>query len=399
MEIGVVGKPNVGKSTFFNASTMGRAEVAAYPFTTVAANRAMAYVRTECVCREFDVVCNPKNSRCVDGNRFIPVEMIDVAGLVPDAHEGRGLGNKFLDELRRAEVLIHVVDASGGTDDEGNLVKVSSHDPAGDIRFLEKEIEMWFLDIFKRNWNKITRRVETEKKDFAKYFEKMFVGIGISEGAVVKALREADVNPDRPSSWSDEELFRFSKSLMNASKKIIIAANKADIIVAEKNIKGMKKEFPDLTVIPTSSMAEVVLKDLTERGAIRYTPGDPGFEVLDAQEISNKEEKALELIQKEILGQYGNTGVQQCIDTAIFDVLEKIVVYPVEDEGKLSDKEGNILPDAYIMDKGSTPYDLAYKIHTEIGDNFIGAIDVRTKRKVSKDHELNNLDIIKILTR
>ena len=74
------------------------------------------------------------------------------------------------------------------------------------------------------------------------------------------------------------------------------------------------------------------------------------------------------------------------------------MVYPVEDENKYTDKDGNVLPDAYIMDKHTTPRDLAFKIHTEIGERFIGAIDAKTKRKIKSDKELENGDIIKILT-
>lgn len=398
MEIGIVGKPNVGKSTFFNASTLSGAEVASYPFTTVDPNKAVGFVRVKCVCRELGVECNPKNSKCITGNRFIPVEMTDVAGLVPKAHEGRGLGNKFLDELRRASVLIHVVDASGGTDEEGNVVAIGSHDPLVDIHFLEDEIEQWFFNIFKRSWEKVSRKVQYERKNFVKYFEEMYVGIGFKEKDIVKAVKTSGVNPEKPHSWSDEELFRFVKHLRMVSKPIIISANKSDVEVAKKIIEKMKGELKN-TIIPTSSMAEYVLRNLSEDEAVEYLPGDSEYKLLSEEKISDKQKKALAIIQKNVFSRFGNTGVQQCINTAVFDVLKKIVVYPVEDESKFSDKEGNILPDAFIMDKGATPRDLAFKIHTEIGEAFIGAIDARTRRKIGSDKEMHNGDIVKILVR
>ncbi len=396
MEIGVVGKPNVGKSTFFNASTLSNVEAANYPFTTVDANKAVGFVKVPCVCRELGVTCRAKNSRCIDGNRFVPVEMIDVAGLVPNAHEGRGLGNRFMDDLRQAAALVHVVDASGSTDAEGNILKPGSHNPLDDIRFLEDEIEQWFLQIFRRNWEKMTRKTRVEKRDFVKYFCMMFAGIGFSEADVVKAIREADLNPENPADWSDDDLFIFTKNLRKISKPMIIAANKTDIEVSKKNIELMKKEFPDDLIIPTSSMAEFVLKTMAESGAIRYIPGDSDFEIIDQAKISEKQAKGLQIIRS-VFENFGNTGVQECINTAVLDVLKKIVVFPVEDEGRFADKNGNILPDAYILDRGSTPRDLAFKIHTDIGNRFIGAIDARTKRKISSDRELNHLDIIKIL--
>lgn len=398
MEIGVVGKPNVGKSTFFNAATLAGASVASYPFTTVNPNRALGFVRVPCVCRELEVACNPRNSKCIANNRFVPVELIDVAGLVPKAHEGRGLGNKFLDELRRASVLIHVVDASGGSDAEGNILPPGSRDPLEDVRFLEEEIELWFLNIFRRSWDKVSRKVQYEGKDFVKYFEEMYVGIGFEEKHIAQAVKEAGVNTEKPHSWSEEQLFSFVKSLRAASKPIIIAANKSDVDAAEENIKRMREELQSI-VIPASSMGEYVLRKLAEEGAIRYLPGDSEFETINPEKIPEKQKTALRIIERNVFARFGSTGVQQCINAAIFDVLQKVVVYPVEDEVKFSDKDGNVLPDAFLMEKSSTPRDLAFRIHTEIGENFIAAVDVRTKRKISSDKPLNNGEIVKILVR
>ncbi len=392
-----MGKPNVGKSTFFNSSTHSEVQMASYPFTTVGSNRAMASVRVECAGKELGVTCNPKNSLCLDHERFIPVEMIDVAGLVPDAHAGRGLGNKFLDELRRARVLVHVVDASGGTDDEGNMLKPNSHDPLHDVRFLEKEIDEWFFGIFKKNWKKVTQKVKLESKDFAKYFEEIFIGLGFREAEVHYALRDSEVDQDRPDAWSDEEILSFTTSLRKVSKPIIIAANKTDVDVAEENIKRLQQELEDAIVIPVSSMAEYVLRRLADNGAIKYMPGDGEFETIDSSKISDKEAQGLKIIEKNVFARFGNTGVQKCVNTAVFDLLERVVVYPVEDENHYTDKDGNVLPDAYLMSSGSTPKDLAFKVHTEIGEKFLGALDAKTKRKIGSEKELENGDVIKIL--
>ncbi|MHA1224657.1 MAG: GTPase [Candidatus Heimdallarchaeaceae archaeon] len=152
MLIGIVGKPSCGKSTFLNALTMVDAKVGDYPFTTVEPNRGTAYVRSPCVCKKLEVTDNPKNSICRDGIRYLPVQILDVAGLVPGASKGRGLGNKFLDDLRQADVLIHVVDASGSLDAEGNVVDKGSWNPLDDIDFLEAEIDAWLYAIIQRDY-------------------------------------------------------------------------------------------------------------------------------------------------------------------------------------------------------------------------------------------------------
>jgi ribosome-binding ATPase YchF (GTP1/OBG family) len=355
-------------------------------------------VRVPCPEVELGVKCSPKNSKCVSGARFVPVEMIDVAGLVPKACEGRGLGNKFLDDLRQASALIHVVDASGSTDIEGKPVACGSNDPLEDIRFLEEEIEQWFFNIFKRNWDKVSKKIQLVGKDFVKSFVEMFSGLGFDEKGVVTALSKCGIGAKRVTEWTDDELFEFTKSLRQTSKPIIIAANKTDIDVADKNIGRMKSEFPNSIIVPVSSMAEYVFKKMAESGAIKYMSGDSGYEILDDSKISEKEKKGLEIIDKNVFGRFGSTGVQECINAAIFEVLEKIVVYPVEDDGKYTDKDGNVLPDAYIMEKGATPLDLAFRVHTEIGEKFIGAVDAKTKRKIKSDKELSSGDIIKILT-
>ena len=141
MKVGLVGKPNAGKSTFFTSVTSAVAQIGDYPFTTIDKNVGIAHVRKQCPSKELGLIPNPNNSLSEDGIRYIPIEVIDVAGLVPGAHEGKGMGNKFLDDLRQADVLIHVVDSSGKTDLEGNAV--DSADPLKEIIFLENELHHW----------------------------------------------------------------------------------------------------------------------------------------------------------------------------------------------------------------------------------------------------------------
>ncbi len=291
------------------------------------------------------------------------------------------------------------MDASGATDSEGNPVATGSYDPVDDVLFLESEIERWFYSIFNRNWDKIARRVETEKKDFTRFFEEMFVGIGITESAIHSALKETGVDPNAPSKWGEDGLFGFSKALRSHSKRIIIAANKTDVEAAGENIERLKKRFPNYTVVPTSSMGEFVLVKLAEKGAITYLPGDPSFEVIEPSKLSPKEEKALEMIKKKVLDRFGGTGVQECVNKAVLDVLEKIAVYPVEDETHYTDKEGRVLPDVFLMDKECTPIDVAQRIHTDIARHYVAAIDAKTRRKIAKDHVLKHGDVVKIINK
>lgn len=393
LQIAVTGKPNVGKSSFFNSATLSEAEVANYPFTTIDANAAIAYVTAECPCGELGVSCNPRTGKCEDGIRYIPVELIDVAGLVPGAHEGKGLGNKFLDDLSQARALIHIIDASGATDEEGNPCEAGSHDPLDDVNFLKHEVTMWVYSILERNWSRLIRKVMSEHLNFAKVIADQLSGAGVFLDDVIEAERIMDDNYDK---WEKEDILRFLDKLLELAKPIIIVANKIDTPHAEENIKRLKEKYEK--VIPASAESELALVNAAKAGLIKYKSGDDHFEITDNENLSEKQKMALEYIDAHVLKKYGSTGIQKTINTAVYDILEQIVVYPVEDEHKYSDQKGNILPDALLVSKGSNPRDLAYCIHTDIGEGFTHAIDARKNMRISSEQELKQSDIISIIS-
>ncbi|RLG57205.1 MAG: redox-regulated ATPase YchF [Hadesarchaea archaeon] len=395
LELGLVGKPNTGKTTFFNAATLANAPVAGYPFTTIDANVGVTYVRSRCPCREFKIRCNPQNSRCVDGVRHVPVRIIDVAGLVEGAHAGRGLGNRFLDNLRMASVLIHIIDASGSTDGEGKPCPAGEHDPMKDIDFLETEITMWFRGILARDWQRFARRAKYEKLDLVREIAERMSGLGVKESHVAEAFRRAAVDRADPERWSDEDMLKFVSELRRCSKPIIIAANKCDVPEAERNISLIRDR--GYTVIPTCSEAELILRRAAEKSLVRYNPGDGGFSVLRAESLSEQQKNALDKISA-VMKKWGSTGVQQVIDKAVYEMLKLIVVYPVDDEVKLTDKKGNVLPDAFLVPQGTTAREFAYLIHSDLGDSFLHAVDARTKRRLGEDHVLKDGDIIRIVS-
>jgi ribosome-binding ATPase YchF (GTP1/OBG family) len=394
--LGVVGKPNTGKSTFFSAATLALVEIANYPFTTIKPNRGIGYVRTPCVHPEFKVQDNPKNSMCTDGIRLIPVELIDVAGLVPGAWEGRGLGNQFLDEIRRADALIHVVDASGGTDCEGRVCKPGEHDPLEDVKFLEREITMWMTAILKKDWAKIARAVDAEKKGIYGLLEDRLSGLGIKRSHVSEATRKAGLTPDKPTAWSDADFEKFVDTLRRVSKPMLIVANKIDLPTAEANVERLKKL--EYTVIPCCSEAELALRRAAEKQLIDYKPGDCNFRITQPDRLTPNQVKALETIREKILLPNGTTGVQDAINTAYFKLLSMITVYPVEDLEHLSDHTSRVLPDAYLVPYGTTAHQFAYLIHTELGESFIYAVDAREKRRIGEDAILKDRDVISIIS-
>lgn len=395
MELGVVGKPNVGKSTFFSAATLAPAQIAAYPFTTIEPNRGVAYIRTRCPHTEIGKPCRPVHGGCQNGQRFVPVDVLDVAGLVPGAHEGRGLGNKFLDDLRQAAALVHVVDASGGTDFEGNPVRPGEHDPLEDVRFLKEELAHWVRGILSRNWEKEARRAELEETPMERVLHDRLAGLGLTEVHIHLALKEAAINP-RPSKWTADNLLRLADRILRHGKPMMVAANKADLV--EPGSLDRLTTRAGTLVVPTSAEYELALRRAAKAGLIEYDLGSSSFRIPDASRLTAAQVAGLRKIES-FLAARGSTGVQECIETAVRKLLNLVVVFPVEDEARWTDKKGNVLPDAFLVPRGATAKDLAYRVHTDLGKGFIRAINARSKMVVGHDYAVQDGDVIKIVAK
>ncbi|MEM3126662.1 MAG: redox-regulated ATPase YchF [Candidatus Woesearchaeota archaeon] len=376
---------------------MAEVEIANFPFTTIKPNVGVAFVKTDCAEKYFGVKCNPRIGYCIDGKRFVPVRLMDVAGLVPGAHKGLGMGSQFLDDLRQAHVLIHVVDISGSVNEKGEPVEPLSYDPLNDVLFLEEELDYWYTGILKKGWDKLARQVQQEKGQLHKVLGKQLTGLGIDEKMIERTITKMKLDAEKPINWTEEQLFQLARNLRIESKPMIIAANKIDVQGAEKNFARLKEKFPEYVVVSCSAESEVALKLAAKNNVIKYIPGASDFEIISPKKLSDSQKNALEFIRENVVKKYSSTGVQEVLDTAVFKYLKYVAVFP-GGVNKLQDQHGNVLPDCFLLPQNSTALDFAYKLHTDLGKNFVRAIDVKTKRTVGKEHILTNGDVIEIIT-
>jgi ribosome-binding ATPase len=400
MIIGIVGKPSVGKSTFFKAATLAEVEIANYPFTTIKPNHAVGFVKIDDVAREFGKVANPRIGYVQGKYRFVAVDLLDVAGLVPDAHKGEGMGAQFLNDLNQADALIHVIDASGSVNQKGEVVETGSYDPANDIKFLEVELDYWYLEIMTKGWEKFARTIQQEGKEIHKALGKQLSGLGVDEYLTQEAIRKLKLDTLAAKDWSEEQMYSLARELRIKTKPMLIAANKCDHPIGKENYKKLKEQFPNYKIIPCSAEAELALREASKKDLINYIPGEKEFIITTkgTTDLSQNQKNALEFIKKNILEIFEEgTGIQKVLNAVVFDLLNYKAIHP-GGVGKLEDKDGNVIPDCFLMPAKATALDFAFRLHTDFGKNFIKAIDVKTKLPIGKDNSLKHLDIVEIMS-
>lgn len=395
IRIGIIGKTNTGKTTFFNAATLLDAEIQPYPFTTKRPNIGIAHVSSPCVCREFNVKCEPVNSVCVGGWRFHPIVLIDLPGLIKGAHMGKGLGNQFLSVAGQSDALIHLVDASGSIDAEGNIVEVGFGDPVADYYDIEEELVLWYHKIIESNRFSIEKHEKTMGLVDALYIA--LSGIRVRKEHIVQALILSGLEETPFKDWSIEDSKQFAYRIRDLSKPTIVVANKIDLEGAEENYLRLSNTLKDVVVVPSSADSELALRRAQQKGLVEYIPGDEEFKVRDPSQLNPKQKKALEYMERFVFSKIMRTGVQFAINTLIFKVIGYKYVYPVYDVERLSDKKGRVLPEVYLLPRHADLEELAYNIHSALGKNLIGGIDVRTGIRLPKDYILHDRDVVHLI--
>ncbi len=396
IRIGIIGKTNTGKTTFFNAATLLSAEVSTYPFTTKQPNTGTSYVRTICVCKELNVKDDPRNSACIDGWRFIPVELIDLPGLIKGSWAGKGLGNQFLSVASQADALIHVADASGSIDAEGRLTRPGMGNPILDIYDIEEEITLWFAKSISKSLKRIAKRVESGTPVKESVYRSI-AGLKVKPEHVEQAIEKSGLEEKNVKKWSEKDLRLFAQEIRRLSKPTVIIANKMDVAKASENYERLTEEFRGSFVVPACSEAELALRRAEEKGYIRYVPGEEKFQMVDEGKLTKEQKWALNYVQERVLTRWVNTGVQFAINMCVFKLLGMNAVYPVEDAKRLSDHSERVLPDVFLIPFSANVRDLAREIHTELAKTMLYAVDARTGLRLPTDYVLKDRDVINIV--
>jgi len=397
IKLGLIGKTNTGKTTFYNAATLSSEEISSYPFTTKKPVSGTAHAITLCVHPEFKIQDNPNNSKCVDGWRYIPVELIDLPGLIKDAWKGKGLGNQFLSIAAQSDALLHVVDASGGIDSSGKISEVGSGDPISDFADIEEELIMWYHKILEGNRDKVSKLIRTGS-GIVDAITDLYRGIGVNKIHVKDALITLGLEEKEFDNFDMVDTKKLAAYLRKISKPTLIVANKIDVEGADKNFARLRERYNDSIVIPVSGDSEFSLRRAEQKGLIKYSPGSEQFEIIKSDELNEKQTNALDFIKKGIMGEYMRTGVQFAINVAVFKLLKMNSIYPVADEKHMADKKGRVLPDLILLKAGATIADLAREIHTDLTKGLLYGKDLRYNLRLPVDYQLRDRDVVSLVS-
>jgi len=397
IKIGIIGKTNTGKTTFFNSSTLSSDEISTYPFTTKKSSTSTGYANTPCVHPEFNVIDNPNNSRCEDGWRYIPIELIDLPGLIKDAWKGKGLGNQFLSIASQSDALLHVVDASGSIDATGKITETGSGDPVSDFADIEEELNLWYQKILEGNRDRLQKIIKSGD-DHVDALTELYQGVGVKRNHVKEALKTSGLEEKDIENYDMQDSKKFASYLRKISKPTLIVANKIDVKGADKNFERLRERYNDMIVIPASADSELTLRRAEQKNLIKYSPGSEKFDILQTNELNQKQKEALNFIQSDIMGEYMRTGVQFAINVTVFKLLKMNSIYPVASPEKLSDKKGRILPDLVLLKDGATVTDLAKEIHSDLTKGLLYAKDLRYNLRVPTNYQLRDRDVICLIS-
>ena len=397
IKIGLIGKTNTGKTTFFNSSTLSSDEISTYPFTTKKSSTSTGYAITLCVHPEFNVIDNPNNSRCEDGWRYIPIELIDLPGLIKDAWKGKGLGNQFLSIASQSDALLHVVDASGSIDATGKITETGSGDPVSDFADIEEELNMWYQKILEGNRDRLQKIIKSGD-DHVDALTELYQGVGVKRNHVKEALKTSGLEEKDIENYDMQDSKKFASYLRKISKPTLIVANKIDVEGAGKNFERLRERYNDMIVIPASADSELTLRRAEQKNLIKYSPGSEKFDILQTNELNQKQKEALNFIQSDIMGEYMRTGVQFAINVTVFKLLKMNSVYPVASPEKLSDKKGRVLPDLVLLKDGATVTDLAKEIHSDLTKGLLYAKDLRYNLRLPTNYQLRDRDVICLIS-
>ena len=397
IKIGIIGKTNTGKTTFFNSATLSSSEISTYPFTTKTPESSIANAITLCVHMEFKVQDEPNNSKCTDGLRYVPVELIDLPGLIKDAWKGKGLGNQFLSIAAQSDALLHVVDCSGSFDASGKISEIGTGDPVSDFADIEEELIMWYQKILEGNRDKVSKNINSGT-ELVDAFTELYMGIGVKKNHVINALKISELEEKKFDEYDSEDTKQFAKILRKISKPTLIVANKIDIPGADKNFNRLRERYNEVITVPASADSELTLRRAEQQQLIKYSPGSEQFEIVNPEKLNAKQKVALDFIKKDIMGEYMRTGVQFAINVTVFKLLKMNSIYPVANEDTLSDKKGRVLPDLILVKEGATIKDLANEIHTGLSKGLLYGKDLRYNLRLPTHYQLRDRDVISLVS-